>query len=50
LPLALARARRESESAFDDITHDAAWVRDVSSSGLVGAGLQMVSRWFKERG
>jgi hypothetical protein len=46
LPLNLARARREVEEAFAG-QQDAAWFGDVSSSGLVGAGLIAVARWLK---
>jgi hypothetical protein len=46
LPLNLARARREVEEAFAG-QRDAEWAGDVSSSGLVGAGLIAVARWLK---
>jgi hypothetical protein len=50
LPLARERARRETAAAFDAFEHDAAWMRDVSAAGLVGAGLQAVSRWLRRGG
>ncbi len=46
LPLNLARARREVEETFA-YQRDAVWFGDVSSSGLVGAGLNAVARWLK---
>jgi len=49
LPLALARARRESEGAFDQLSGSPAWLTDLASSGLVGAGLATVARWLKDR-
>jgi hypothetical protein len=49
LPLQLARARRETEAAFHGLPDDAAWLKDVSSFGLVGAGLSVVARWFQRR-
>jgi hypothetical protein len=47
LPIELARARREAEAAFSGIARDEAWFQDVSSAGLVGAGLSAVARWLK---
>jgi uncharacterized protein YbaR (Trm112 family) len=49
LPLALARARQETEAAFANLPHDPAWLRDASSAGLVGAGLLAVARWLNGR-
>jgi hypothetical protein len=49
LPLELARARRDVEAAFAAFERDDAWFRDVSSAGLVGAGLRALARWL-ERG
>jgi hypothetical protein len=48
LPLALARARRDSEIASDPSSRNSAWLSDVASSGLVGAGLATVARWINE--
>jgi uncharacterized protein YbaR (Trm112 family) len=50
LPLELERARREVETAFRGLPADASWVQDVSSFGLVGAGLSAVARWLKGLG
>jgi Zn-finger nucleic acid-binding protein len=47
LPLQLERARREVEKAFHGLPRDPTWTADVSSLGLVGAGLSAVARWFK---
>ena len=47
LPLELARARREVEQAFGRLQGDELWWRDVTRSGLVGAGLSAVARWLK---
>ena len=47
LPLEMARARREVEQAFAGVQGDALWWRDVTSSGLVAAGLGAVARWLK---
>ena len=47
LPLELLRARRETERAFEGIEHDALWWQNVSTSGIVGAGLLAVAKWLK---
>jgi uncharacterized protein YbaR (Trm112 family) len=47
LPLELARARRETDLAFEHLERDDVWLQDVSSSGIVGAGLMAVARWLK---
>jgi hypothetical protein len=47
LPLEMARARREVEQAFAGLQGDELWWRDVTSSGLVAAGLGVVARWLK---
>ncbi len=49
LPIELARARRDAETAFAGMARDEAWFREVSASGLVGAGLSVVARWLKGR-
>jgi hypothetical protein len=46
LPLELARARREVETAFAAFEHEPTWFGDVSRSGLVGAGLTALARWL----
>lgn len=51
LPLELARARRQAEEAFRDstsLTTDL-WISEVTSTGLVGAGLSALARWLKTR-
>ncbi|MGH9384101.1 MAG: hypothetical protein ACRD2N_07445 [Vicinamibacterales bacterium] len=50
LPLKLARARRDVEAMFDTRDRNAAWLHDVSSTGLVGAGLSALARWLTSRG
>ena len=47
LPLELARARREVETAFAGFQRDEVWFHDASSAGLVAAGLNAVARWMK---
>jgi hypothetical protein len=47
LPLNLARARAEVESAFAGSPDQRAWLDDVTSSGLVNAGLHLVLRLVK---
>ena len=51
LPLELARARRQAEEAFRDmpstsLTTDL-WISEVTTTGLVGAGLSALARWLK---
>lgn len=46
LPLALARARREAEEAFQGMPDRALWLQEGSSLGLVGAGLSALARWL----
>lgn len=48
LPLALARARREAEQAFQGLPRDAEWEAGLSF-GLVGAGLSALVRLLRER-
>lgn len=48
LPLALARARRQTDEAFAGLPHDAMWLEQGSSFGLVGAGLLGLVRWLKD--
>jgi hypothetical protein len=50
LPLELARARREVDSAFASMGGDAVWWRDASSFGVVEAGLSAVARWLRKTG
>ena len=47
LPLEMARARRDVEHAFAGVQSDEQWWREVTRSGLVGAGLSAVARWLK---
>jgi hypothetical protein len=49
LPLALQRARRDTSAAFDAFERDPNWYSTVSSAGLVGAGLSVISKWIKGR-
>ncbi len=46
LPLEMERARREVEQAFASFEHQPGWFADVSSGGLVGAGLAGLARWL----
>ena len=48
LPLDLERARREVSESFAAFEHDARWFSDVSTFGLVGAGLTSLARWLKQ--
>jgi ribosomal protein S27AE len=48
LPLALAKARREAEHAFKGLPHEESWDRDLSSLGVVGAGLSELIRLLKQ--
>ena len=47
LPINLALARRQAESAFAGLPEQRAWLDDVSASGLVGAGMHLVLRFLK---
>lgn len=49
LALDRIRARRQSEHAFAQIEQGAAWYRDASSAGTVGAGLIALGRWLSRR-
>jgi Zn-finger nucleic acid-binding protein len=46
LPLQLARARREVESAFSGVPREVSF-EDIASIGIVGAGLSTLARWLK---
>ena len=48
LPLALARARREAEQAFQGIPDHASWNLETQTLGLVGAGLNQLIRLLKK--
>ena len=48
LPLALARARREAEQAFEGLPGHRHWDNETWSLGLVGAGLADLFRLLKE--
>jgi hypothetical protein len=50
LPIELARAKREVETAFAGIGSDPLWWNTASSSGLVQAGLDAVVRWLAKSG
>lgn len=50
LPLELARAKREVEASFAALESGAEWWTDVSSSGLVEAGVGAVARWLRKSG
>ena len=50
LPLELARAKREAETAFGASESGPDWWTEVSSSGLVEAGLNVVAQWLKKNG
>ncbi len=47
LPLALARARREAEAAFEGLPGHEPWDDETWSLGLVGAGLSELFRLIK---
>jgi hypothetical protein len=47
LPLRLEQARREVEDAFARFQHENTWLSDVTTTGLVGAGLHALARWLK---
>lgn len=48
LPLALARARRETDIAFQGIPDHRGWDTETLSLGLVGAGLSQLIRLLKK--
>ena len=50
LPLELALAKRKVETLFVPFESSEDWWKDVSSSGLVEAGLSAVARWLKKSG
>jgi hypothetical protein len=47
LPLRLAQARREVETAFASFDRDPGWFDEASRRGLVAAGLSSLARWLK---
>lgn len=47
LPLRLAQARREVETAFASFDREPEWFDDVARRGLVAAGLSSLARWLK---
>lgn len=49
LPLALARARRQTEQAFAGLEQGDEWWRDASANGVVGAGLAALARWLRQQ-
>jgi hypothetical protein len=50
LPSRLAATRRQVHAAFDSFERDHRWRGDVTSAGLVGAGLKSLARWFHSLG
>jgi len=48
LPLALARARRQTESVFEGLEGREGWDVEIGSLGLVGAGLSQLIRLLKK--
>jgi DNA-directed RNA polymerase subunit RPC12/RpoP len=49
LPLALARARREADAAFQGLPGNSVWLEEGNSFGLVGAGLVALARLLKDK-
>lgn len=47
MPIELARAKRDIETAFGGFESDAGWWNTASASGLVQAGLSVVAQWLK---
>jgi hypothetical protein len=50
MALNLERARRDVEASFDAMTRTGGrpqWIGDVSSNGLIGAGLAAIARWMR---
>jgi hypothetical protein len=45
--MSLARAKRDVETSFAAFERDQSWFDDVSSVGLVQAGLTAFNRWIK---
>jgi len=48
LPMELERARREVDAAFAAFDQRPGWFTEVSSAGLIGAGLSSLARWLKD--
>ena len=48
LPLALERARRQTESVFEGLQDRGGWDVEIGSLGLVGAGLSQLIRLLKK--
>src|SRR5687767_2020945 len=48
LPLALERARRQTERLFEDLEDRGRWDVEIGSLGLVGAGLNQLMRLLKK--
>jgi hypothetical protein len=48
LPLRLERARRDVDAAFASFERSPSWFADVSSGGLVEAGLSALAKWLKK--
>jgi hypothetical protein len=49
LPLALERARRDVTATFDAFERDPNWYSTVSTAGLIGAGLSVISKWIRNK-
>ncbi len=49
LPMRLEQARREVEAAFAGFEREPRWFDQVSTNGLLGAGLGSLARWLKGR-
>jgi hypothetical protein len=47
LPLRLERARRDVDAAFASFERGPSWFADVSTGGLVEAGLSALAKWLK---
>lgn len=47
-PIEMLRARRDVEAAFAAFEKQPEWTLDVSSSGVVGAGLAALARWLRQ--
>jgi hypothetical protein len=47
LPMRLEQARRELAASFDAMDRQPSWYQDISSSGLVVAGLRSLAKWIR---
>jgi ribosomal protein S27AE len=46
-PMRAVQARLETEATFGSFEHQSNWVHDVTTGGLVSAGLSSLARWLK---